>query len=83
MPAHIVQFSEALIELNREVANHPELVELLARQESPEMEVRLAEIAAYCEIVLDGFYDQHDIAKIADECIRRLKSKRVGIILLH
>jgi hypothetical protein len=83
MPVDKVMFPTALIELNREVAYHPDLVEILSKQESPDLEVRLAEIAAYCEIILDGFYTQDDISRIADECIRRLKSKRVGIILLH
>lgn len=83
MPANLMFFSEELIELNREVAGHPDLVEKLHQQDSPDMEVRLAVIAAYCNILLDGVYDSYDINKIAAKCIQILRARRTGIITLH
>jgi hypothetical protein len=80
MPAKLDFFSDALIALNREVSKHPDLVELLQKQELRDMEVRLAEVAAYCGVALDGDYYPADINNIADICTRRLMEKRTGII---
>jgi hypothetical protein len=47
------------------------------------MEIRMAEIAAYCDIVLDGYYTPEDLEKLADILVRKLKDKNSIIILPH
>ncbi len=80
MPAHLVFFSQPLIDLNREIAHHPELVHILNEQPLEDLEVRIAEVAAYCHLHLDDLYTPEDIDKIADMCTGYLRHKRTGII---
>jgi hypothetical protein len=76
-------FSESRIALNEELPNHPELCELIAKHPASEFELRIAEIAAYCELALDGYYSQEDLDKICDILVRKLKAKNSIIILPH
>ena len=45
--AHLNIWPDELIALNREVANHPKLMELLANHPAAEWEIKMAEIALY------------------------------------
>lgn len=76
-------FSESRIALAREVHNHPELLKLLANHPAAEFEIKLAEIATYCDVILDGDYTPADLDGLCDLLIRKLKQKLSGIILLH
>lgn len=76
-------FSPERIALARELRNHPELCKLLANHASDEFEIKLAEIATYCEVILDGQYTQHDLDGLCDLLVRKLKQKLSGIILLN
>ena len=51
-------FPEGFIALNKELATglHPKLEELLSQQPVNEVDIRLAQIASYCQVVLDGSY---------------------------
>lgn len=69
--AYLEYFSEAKLALNQEVQNHPDLMQLLAKHGNGEFEIKLAEIAAYCEVILDGYYIDADL----DEICRRLTDK--------
>lgn len=64
------------IALNEEIGYHPPLVELLQAQEVHEFEVRLAQIAAYCEVILDGYYMPSELERLADILWNRLREKR-------
>ena len=81
MPARLEFFPESYIALSREIPNHPQLCELLAKHPPQEFEIRLAEVAAYCEVVLDGTYTQEDLEKLCDILVRKLKAKNSSIIL--
>lgn len=83
MVAHLEFFPESYIALNQEVGNHPELCELLAKHPPQEFEIRLAEIAAYCGVVLDGYYTPEDLEKLAHILVGKLKDKNCLIILPH
>jgi len=81
--AHLVYFAEERVRLAKEISeNHPKLVELLQKHPQAEFEIILAEVAAYCEVVLDGTYLQTDIDKLCDILYKKLVAKRVPIILL-
>jgi len=58
-------FSDARIALMKETKNHPLLVEILMRcpQDWPE---QLAEIAAYCNLALDGMYMPMELERLYD-----------------
>lgn len=74
------QFPDEVIELNRELATdyHPELQKLMhGLDNNVTFAERLAHIAAYCELALDGNYMPDDIVGICKEVTKRLKRKRV------
>lgn len=74
--AHINIWPEELIQLNRETLNHPKLMERLANHPSGEWEIKIAEIALYCEVILDGHYLPEDMIRIASVLLKRLIAKR-------
>lgn len=87
--AHINIWPDELIALNRELLNHPELMQRLANHERNdavnEWEVKLAEIAVYCEVILDGEYLPEAIVKLCDilriKLISRRKDNRSLVII--
>lgn len=83
MTLHIEMFPESYVALNQELNNHPELCALLANHPPQEFEIRLAEIATYCGVLLDGTYTPDDLEKLADILWRKLREKSSLIILPH
>lgn len=83
MAAPILEFfSDSRIALNHEIVEHPELCVLLANHPAQEFEIRLAEIAAYCEVVLDDWYTPKDLDKLCDILWNKLREKRGGIVVV-
>jgi len=84
MPAKLEMFSEARIALMREVGQHPKLLQQLhdgghsPNTDWPEM---LGVIAAYCNIVMDGFYSQADLEHLYDIVYWKLRSFRSTVII--
>lgn len=74
--AHINIWPEEFIELNRECANHPKLQTLLANHPAGEWEIRIAEIALYCEVIVDGDYLPEQMQQLAGILYRKLIEKR-------
>jgi hypothetical protein len=68
--------SAEMLALNQELQYHPKLQGYLANHAAEDFLERLAEIARYCNIELDGLYDQKDLDKLAELCIPRLKKIR-------
>jgi hypothetical protein len=79
----IVMFPESLIQLNREIEHHPKLMELLANHPMNELEVKLAEVAAYVEVILDGDYGPKDVDGLCTTLRERLYTKRTGVLIVH
>lgn len=69
-------FPEELIQLNKEVSNHPELMTLLANHPSGEWEIKMAEIALYCEVIVDGTYLPEEMQKLAGILTKKLIERR-------
>ena len=78
----LVYFSDSRIALNQEVVEHPELCERLVKHPAQEFEVRLAEIASYCDVVLDGWYNPDELDRLCDILWHRLKKKRKSVVVL-
>lgn len=80
----LVEHPMELIELNVEISHHPNLIrrlnELLILTPNAGFEEKLAEIATYCNILLDGLYNETDIKGIATLCTQRLQEMRTGIL---
>lgn len=71
-------FPEALLALDAECRAHDKLADSLHHCHS--MEEKLATVAAYCGIALDGMYSVEDQIRLADTCTTILRNKR-SIIL--
>lgn len=78
---HQVLFSEARIALAREVTNHPDLVELLAEYDPTDFEAQVAEIAAYCKVMVHGDYIALEIDNLCDKLFDILRAKSAGIVI--
>ena len=83
MPLNLNYFSDSMLALAQEVGNHPHLVQRLKNHPAAEFEIKLAEIAAYCEIALDGYYTPVDIDKLCEILYNKLRSSRSALILQH
>jgi hypothetical protein len=64
--------------LNKELATglHPKLIPILASSPVIETDEKLAKIAAYCGIVLDGVYSLADRDKLCYHLVGRLEVLR-------
>lgn len=79
----IEMFHEDRIALDREIQNHPALMERLVNHPADEFEMRLAEIAAYCEVVLHGDYLAKDLDHLCGVLVKKLRAKSSPIIILN
>lgn len=78
MTRKIEFFPEGVILLNRELATglHPKLEARLANHPADETEIRLAEIASYCGVVVNGVYEPDQIAELCAILSGRLEVLR-------
>jgi hypothetical protein len=75
-------FPEEIIELQAEIQQHePLLTQLLQLPKDSPMEMKLGEVASYCGVILDGYYNSEDILKICIVLINKLKRKRGELVL--
>ena len=81
--AYFEFFPPHMIELQEEIFQHPELCRLLANHPPQETETRIAEIAAYCNVILDGIYTPAELENLCEVLLRKLREKRTQIILLN
>ena len=75
-------FPQQLLELRQEASN-PAHLELHKRLDGTDTDVyvQLAEIAAYCDIILDGNYTQGDVLQLCELLTKKLYQKRTQLIL--
>ena len=78
-------FPQVYQELNREILYHPALAQLLSNHlgvnEGTKFETMLAEICAYCRIIVDGEFTQSGLEALAAKCLEQLQlSRRLRII---
>lgn len=78
--AYYEYFEQELIDLRKEIANHPDLMTILAVQTNTDIYVHIAEIAAYCQMVLDGTYSKEDVLKLCTIMTERLRNRRAIIV---
>jgi len=76
-------FHQNRIDLDREIAgHHPELQKLLANHGSDEFEIRIAEIARYCDVILHGDYLPADLDRLCGILRNKLWEKRIGSLVI-
>lgn len=71
-------FPEGVILLNKELATgvHPKLEAILSKHDSNDWELRLADIAAYCDVVIDSYFVDEDLNKLCAILSGRLQVLR-------
>jgi len=82
-PANFEYFGENKIALCMEVPHHPILTELLAKHAPDEFEIKLAEIACYCEVILNDAYTPEDIEHLCGVLLHKLRTKRGAITFIQ
>lgn len=73
---HLNIWPEELIHLNQELIHHPKLQARLANHPSAEWEIKMAEIALYCEVIVDGDYLPEEMQRLAGILYRKLIERR-------
>lgn len=71
-------FPEEAIALQKELHNHPALI--LTLREDMSLNEKLGHIAEYCNVEVDGMFDDADLKELFTLLVHRLKNK--SIILL-
>jgi hypothetical protein len=74
--AHLNIFPDEIIALNQELVHHPELQELLSNHAAGEWETKMAEIAMYCEVIVNGAYLPEEMVLLAKILTEKLISRR-------
>jgi mannose/fructose/N-acetylgalactosamine-specific phosphotransferase system component IIB len=75
-------FDERIIALNREVAHHPKLRQILKDQEVRDVYILILEIATYCDVLLVAdVYTKEDILEICEKLTKALYEKRTQVII--
>ena len=74
-------FHQNRIDLDREIKHHPDLVERLKNHPADEFEMRLAETASYCDVILHGDYMPSDLDRLCGILHKKLFEKRTLIII--
>ena len=71
-------FPEGYIALQRELATglHPKLEKLLANHPADELDIRIAEIATYCQVALEGTYTIEERSNLCSILAGRLQLLR-------
>ena len=66
-----------LFELSKEILRHPGCLAAIEQGvggNAGEWWTKLASIAAYVDVAVDGHYNAADLERVADICLRRLRS---------
>ena len=75
---HHHYFESELIELRKEIDNHPDLLLILQAQTNMDIYIQICEISAFCGMVLDGDYTKQDILAVCKKCTDVLRGRRIG-----
>ena len=71
-------FSTARVALQTECNRHPVLIAQLMEMNDPDWAEQLAEIAAYCNVAMDGLYSQEDLEILYPQLTKRMVDTRLG-----
>jgi hypothetical protein len=77
------EFSEARVNLMREIRHHPELNDMLAESPKQTWEEQLADIAAYCGTIVDGVYLPFELEIMYKRFYEHLRGERSGVVLAN
>jgi len=74
---HIEWFPPVVLELQKEIALHPKLVAQLTMDTlESDLETRIGTVAAYCDMLLDGYYTEKQLQDLFPIMLEKLRKKR-------
>ena len=79
--ADYVYFHQELLQLQEEVAKHPELMLGLSTLHNPDIGESLATVAHYLGIPVDETMNQAQLLAFADTLTRKLYEERTGLVI--
>ena len=74
-------FPDSIIALNQEVVNHPQLQYKLSQFRPDQLTEKLAAIATYCDIVIEGYFGEAELDNLCDMLTQKLRDKGSILIL--
>lgn len=78
--AKIVMMHPLQLQLREEVLKEPKLMDKLREAKPNGFVEELEMIAAYCDIVVDGYYYEEELLKLCEILINKLRAKNKLII---
>ena len=83
----LVYFTNAKVAMLTECNRHPVLVAQMNDIDNPDWADIIGEIAAYCNVSMDGLYSQEDLEILYPQLTKRMTDTRLsfnaGIVLTH
>ena len=79
--ADYVYFHQELLQLQEEVAKHPELMLGLSTLHNPDIGESLATVTHYLGIPVDETMSQAEVLAFADMLTRKLYEERTGLVI--
>ena len=78
-PVTLEFFASSRIALNLELRNHPPLMEKLAAYESSDFPGKIGEVAAYCEVMVEGTYMPSELDRLCEILFFKLQEKNAVV----
>ncbi len=76
---NIAMFPQEVLELQVELQQHPDLlVKLCQLPPGSDLSDKIGEIAAYCEVILDGMYDNDSLLRLCGILLKKLQARRLA-----
>ncbi len=76
--ATLVYFSTARVAMQTECNRHPVLIAQLMGMDDPDWADQIGEIAAYCNVAMDGLYSPDDLEVLYPQLTKRMTDTRLG-----
>jgi hypothetical protein len=76
-------FPVEFLQLQEELAKHPDAVAYMNTCESMYLEDRLAHLCTYLDIAVDDQFDIDELSELAGMITRKLYEKRTGLVVTH
>jgi len=76
-------FPQEFIDMQIELAQHPDLMQTMAACPSAYMEDRMAHLCTALGIVVDDTFDCDELAELATLMTKKMYEKRTGLCITH
>ena len=79
---HYHMFPQEIQDLQEELSHHPALMQQLAAlPPDADLADKMAEVCAFCGMVLDGVYSEQEVLKLCEIAVGKLRKAREELVL--